>query len=134
MNLVGLTRYLLYFKVFKMNNGNEIIEENNVPMCPIYNAVINNVTSSILTESGVQTILRACKLKNVPLVNAVPGGKKAISKLRRDQEAENGPSRKSFRSRSDPRKSKCLFCKIDITHTEGKPFLMFILITLRKKF
>ena len=61
MNLVGLTRYLLYFKVFKMNNGNEIIEENNVPMCPICNAVINNnVTSSILTESGVQTILRAC--------------------------------------------------------------------------
>ena len=117
MNLVGLTRYLLYFKVFKMNNGNEIIEENNVPMCPICNAVINNnVTSSILTESGVQIILRACKLKNVPLVNAVPGGKihnncrrdftnaKAISKLRRDQEAEKGPSRKSFRSRSDPRK------------------------------
>ena len=45
-------------------------------VCPICNEIVSDdVTWSKLTEAGVITIVKACKLRNVPVVNAVCGGK-----------------------------------------------------------
>ena len=106
------------------------MEEINEAFCPICNKAITlNDDINILTETGVETIVHSCSLRNVQPVAAFVGGKvhsvcrcdftnsKAIAKKRRSVETEQDEShRKSYRRghTSIPRKTKCLYCNLDI--------------------